>query len=80
MKDEILEKLKERRSDVIAYGGYLPSSQQVQIFDRLIRRLKVDELTDDDANLVEIILNYQYTDVIEEDILELRPEVGTYIN
>ncbi len=72
MKDEILEKLRERRQDVIAYGGYLPGSTQVQIFDRVIRRLEQNRLTDHDANMIEVILGYQYKEEtpisIEQDI------------
>lgn len=81
MKAEILKKLKERRSDVIAYGGYLPGSPQIRIFDRLISRLERDELTKHDVDLIEIIINYQMEDEIpDSDIDLLDPDTGYYIN
>jgi hypothetical protein len=78
-KTEILAKLQERRQDVMAYGGYLPGSPEIKIFDRLIRRLEKNELTDQDANLIEVILNFQWTDEITEEV-DVGQDTPKYMN
>ena len=78
-KTEILAKLQERRQDVMAYGAYRPGSPEIKICDRLIRSIETNELTEQDVNLIEVILNFQWTDEITEEV-DVGQDTPKYMN